>query len=151
MSYQLSRFSKVPLLYLTWPESVSIACKQRTLINNLLKWQCSSILFFFFLAASKKSLIELQFIYLKRYHLKCTIQLFLVYVQFCNYHYNLILKHFHHPQRNFVFTCSHSHFLHSPLSHPLHALIPPIFSPRKPPIYLMFGSTYLPVLDISYT
>ena len=147
MSYQLRRFSKVPLLYLTWP--VSIPCKQRTLINNLSKWQCSSILFFF-LATFKKSLIELQFIYLKRYHLKYTIQLFLVYAQFCNYHYNLIFKHFHHPQRNFVFACRHSHFLHSPLSHPLHALIPPITSPRKPPIYLLFGSTYLPILDISY-
>jgi hypothetical protein len=53
--------------------------------------------FFFFLATFKKSLIELQFIYLKKYHLKYTIQLFLVYAQFCNYHYNLIFKHFHHP------------------------------------------------------
>ena len=77
--------------------------------------------------------------------------MFLVYAQFWNYHYNLILKHFHHPQRNFVFTCSHSHFLHSPLSKPLHALIPPVSSPRKPPIYLLFGAVYLPTPDISYT
>lgn len=82
--------------------------------------------FFYSLLVFYGDIICIEFIFWK-----CTIQVvFSIFTVLCSHHLNLILGHFHHPQKK-----SYILFLFDP-------------SPTQPPIY--FLSLDLPILDSPY-